>query len=199
MRPDAGAGRNVKVGERNNRALEYANHLLFTLEWGEQEVRDEMKQWNESLKEPLPEEELARTVENAISYHRKESRENPMGAGKERKEDKELLMEFMEGEIERIVKSANDPSMVYCVVEVGDANRVMELESSEIEEWLSAAYHIKTRRIPSKELCERIPKTGEEHCKSRRDPLRDRVQQGRVGQRRAVLRPVQRRAGRGGG
>ena len=158
MRPDAGAGRNVKVGERNNRALEYANHLLFTLEWGEQEVRDEMKQWNESLKEPLPEEELARTVENAISYHRKESRENPMGAGKERKEDKELLMEFMEGEIERIVKSANDPSMVYCVVEVGDANRVMELESSEIEEWLSAAYHIKTRRIPSKELCERIPK-----------------------------------------
>ena len=154
----AGAGPNVKVGNRNNSALEYADRLLFTLEWGEQEVRAEIKRWNANLDEPLPEEELARTVENAISYHRKESKENPKEAGKERKEDKELLMEFMEGEIERIVKSANDPSMIYCVVNVREAKRVMELESSEIQVWLSGTYYIKTRRIASKELCERIPK-----------------------------------------
>ena len=154
----ADAGPNAKVGNRNNSALEYANHLLFTLEWGEEEVRAEMKRWNANLDEPLPEEELARTAENAISYHRKKSKENPKEAGKERKEDKELLMEFMEGEIERIVKSANDPSMIYCVVDVREVKRVMELESSEIGEWLSAAYYIKTRCMPSEELCERIPK-----------------------------------------
>ena len=157
-------GGNVRVGERHTTALKHACGLLHSKKETHKTIHSTMDKWNADLNEPLPADELGRLVADAVSYHQKQSKEGghdekqPYEQPYEEPDENQRLMNFMRGKILKTVKSANDPAMIYCMVDSGDTRQVMELESSDVAEWLSATYYKETERIVSDDLYKRIPK-----------------------------------------
>ena len=72
----------IEKGNRHTSAIRYANLLLLSKGLNEETMRYEMKQWNHTLPEPLPQQELERIVNDCVKY----SKGKPK---KKRKDDEE--------------------------------------------------------------------------------------------------------------
>ena len=66
---------NIKKGNRHDSALKYANHLLFKVQLDENTIHHEMYRWNDSLEEPLSRKELDKIIQDAVAYHKNNSKE----------------------------------------------------------------------------------------------------------------------------
>lgn len=137
---------NVKRGERHTSAVKYANYLLFKANLADPMVRFEMKRLNGKLGEPLPAGELDRLVEDSISFHQKHPKAEQL-------DSKQQLTSFMKGKIVKIVRSANNPAEVYCMVESDGIKRVIELDSQDARDWLIATYYKETELVIGDDIC----------------------------------------------
>ena len=143
------AAENIKKGNRHDSALIYANHLLFKVRLDENTIHNEMQRWNNSLEEPLPIAELDRIIQDAIVYHKDNSKE-------EKPDEKQLLLRFVQSKITKTVTSQNDSSKVFCLMESNDIKQTIELGSSDATSWLVATYHNETGKIISDDICNMV-------------------------------------------
>ena len=65
----------IDEGMRHSSAVRYANYLLFTMSLEPTVVTYHVKQWNESLSNPLPDEEIDAVIKDCINYHERETEE----------------------------------------------------------------------------------------------------------------------------